>query len=64
LASHYLYFAGFIPRVEVVVLGDEIALFFTNRSFQWVIYYCIIKLQILFLLGNVLKRKPTIWSDL
>lgn len=64
LASHYLYFSGFIPRVEVVVLGDEIALFFMSRSFQWVIYYCIIKLQILFLLGNVFKRKPTIWSDL
>lgn len=64
LASHYLYFSGFIPRVEVVVVGDEIALFFMKRSFQWVIYYCIIKLQILFSLGNVLKRKPTIWSDL
>lgn len=64
LASHYLYFSGFIPRVEVVAVGDEIALFFMKRSFQWVIYYCIIKLQILFSLGNVLKRKPTIWSDL
>lgn len=46
------------------MLGDEIALFFMKRSSRWVIYYCIIKLQILFLLGNVFKRKPTIWSDL
>lgn len=35
-----------------------------HRILQWVIYYCIIKLWMLFLLGNGLKREPTIWSDL